>query len=121
MINQENLRKGNFVDMGLGGVIKIPYLGKKGFWYGLEFSDGIEKAFASYDNLVPVPINNWWKKNLNINFQYPNYIKSVHELQNWYYWNNEKKDFNTSGVPMSRGDHIQEVDENELEKILESI
>lgn len=40
----------------------------------------------------PIPLTEEWLLKLPSNLTYPKWIKYLHELQNWYYWNNEKKE-----------------------------
>ena len=40
----------------------------------------------------PIPLTEEWLLKLPSNLIYPKWIKYLHELQNWYYWNNEKKE-----------------------------
>jgi hypothetical protein len=39
-----------------------------------------------------IPLTEEWLIKLPIDLIYPIWIKYLHELQNWYYWNNEKKE-----------------------------
>jgi hypothetical protein len=39
-----------------------------------------------------IPLTEEWLMKLPSNLTYPKWIKYLHELQNWYYWNNEKKE-----------------------------
>lgn len=41
----------------------------------------------------PIPLTEQWLIDLPEEIVIPEYIKNVHEFQNWYYWNNNKKDF----------------------------
>lgn len=41
-----------------------------------------------------IPLTKEWLLKLPNSLKYPNWIKYVHELQNWYYWNNNKKEGN---------------------------
>ena len=42
--------------------------------------------------LNEIPLTEEWLLKLPKGLKYPNWIKYLHELQNWYYWNNNKKD-----------------------------
>lgn len=49
-----------------------------------------EIPFTSYEELEPIPLDEFLKKEIKI--KYPEWIKYLHELQNWYYWQNDKKE-----------------------------
>lgn len=51
----------------------------------------IEIPFTSYEELEPILVTKSLLKGFK-KISYPRWIKHVHELQNWYYWNNEKKE-----------------------------
>ena len=57
---------------------------------------GIQVYFHPFtediDYLIPIPLTEEWLLKLPKKLIYPNWIKYLHELQNWYYWNNEKKE-----------------------------
>lgn len=60
-----------------------------------SFEDDIitkEILYASYEDFEPVSLTNEWTNRLNKKIKYPEWIQYVHELQNWYYWNNERKE-----------------------------
>ncbi len=40
----------------------------------------------------PIPLTEEWLIRLPKGFEYPDWIKFVHDLQNWYYYNNNKKE-----------------------------
>lgn len=42
--------------------------------------------------IEPIPLTEEWLLRLPNELIYPEWIKYLHELQNWYYWNNEKKE-----------------------------
>lgn len=48
--------------------------------------------YASFKELTPIPLTKIFLKKLNKNIKHPGWIQYVHELQNWYYWNNDKKE-----------------------------
>ena len=50
-----------------------------------------ETPYASFDELVPIPLTDIPLK-FDKEINYPNWLKYLHELQNWYYWANEKKE-----------------------------
>ncbi len=50
-----------------------------------------EIPFTSYEELEPIPLTESLLKDFK-KMKYPAWIKHVHELQNWYYWNNGKKE-----------------------------
>lgn len=77
-------RLGNHVRTTLlskGTVCKIAELGEN---FCCECERGVR-----YGDFEPIPIKDW---DIPKGLKYPNWIKSVHELQNWYYWNNNKKE-----------------------------
>ena len=51
-----------------------------------------EIPYATFEELVPVPLTDTFMEKFNEKIKYPEWVKYVHELQNWYYWNNEKKE-----------------------------
>ena len=61
------------------------------------FEDDIitrELPYAAFEDLDPIPVSEWIK-NMDKKIKYPDHIKFVHELQNWYYWNNNKTELLT--------------------------
>jgi len=116
MINPSELRPGNYVSIGLAvgcerfgeTILKLREINGGHVCYVIDYpdSDSLEDESSGIDSLHPVPLNGVWKNLLNVTFEYPSWIKSVHELQNWYYWNNEKRDLDSSKVPMSEGDNV---------------
>ena len=52
--------------------------------------------YEFYENkmeyIKPIPLTEEWLLKLPKKLTYPTWIKYLHELQNWYYWNNEKKE-----------------------------
>ena len=53
-----------------------------------------ENSYASFDELVAIPLKDDSVK-LNSKIKYPKWIQYLHELQNWYYWENNKKELET--------------------------
>ncbi len=51
-----------------------------------------ETPYATFEELAPIPLNDLFPERLNTKIKYPEWIQYIHELQNWYYWNNEKKE-----------------------------
>jgi hypothetical protein len=48
-----------------------------------------EIPYARYEDLEPIPLSElFFKQGKKI--KYPDWIRYIHELQNWYYWNNNK-------------------------------
>ena len=71
-------------------VIRINFFEEEGICCNLFYPDSgeIEEEIISFKSIKPLKLNKWWKKNLKIeNNGYPSYITSVHEYQNWFYWN----------------------------------
>lgn len=59
------------------------------------FEDDLITTDTNYKllgELQPISITEEWLKRLPKKIKYPKWIQHVHELQNWYYWNNEKKE-----------------------------
>ncbi|HUS01612.1 MAG TPA: hypothetical protein VMY77_07790 [Chitinophagaceae bacterium] len=48
--------------------------------------------YASFEELMPIPLSDISLKYLDKKVKYPKWIQYLHELQNWYYWENEKKE-----------------------------
>lgn len=47
---------------------------------------------AAFAELEPIPIDKIFLDKLNTKVSYPEWIRYVHELQNWYYWQHEKRE-----------------------------
>lgn len=81
----EDLRIGNWYDSGNFG--DYHQMTGKDIW---EFEqDPIDDIY------YPIPLTEEWLLKIpnNIIAKLPEWIKNVHEFQNWYYWNNNKKEF----------------------------
>jgi hypothetical protein len=50
-----------------------------------------ENPFASFEELEAIPLSDHFLQKIT-GIPYPSWIQSVHELQNWYYWQHEKKE-----------------------------
>ena len=50
-----------------------------------------ETPYASFEELMPIPLADASLK-FGKEIKYPKWIKYLHELQNWYYWENGKKE-----------------------------
>ncbi len=126
MIEPKDLRPGNYIRVSLRlhgedfsySAIKLAVVDPDFVHVGIDYPECecIEDDTWEYDLVDPVPLNEAWKKLLNVNFKYPSWINSVHELQNWYYWNNGKRELDTSKIPMSDGDNISNSHLEELMK-----
>lgn len=112
MINQYELRPGNFVywnphfeDSNFDARVhvevaallpdKLGYIRSHVEHRVEPFEDDIittEIPYAAYEDFEPIPITAEWLKRLNEKISYPKWIQFVHELQNWYYWENNKTD-----------------------------
>jgi hypothetical protein len=55
-----------------------------------------EIPFTSYEELEPIPLTESAYKNIKI--KYPDLIQFVHELQNWYFWANGKKEVENNSL-----------------------
>lgn len=51
-----------------------------------------ELPYAPFEQLIPIPLTDLPEKDPGKNIKYPGWIKYLHELQNWYYWEHEKKE-----------------------------
>lgn len=51
-----------------------------------------EIPFASFKELMPIPLTHIWLEKINKKIPSPRWIQYLHELQNWYYWENEKRE-----------------------------
>jgi hypothetical protein len=51
-----------------------------------------EMPYASFEELMPIPLTDTLLKTLDKKIKYPEWIQYLHELQNWYYWENEKRE-----------------------------
>jgi hypothetical protein len=98
MIKANELRIGNYV--ALTKEAKEDFqniIGEKtNDCYDITFfnPDGVD--FDGYDftfnELKPIPLTEDWLLKLPKDLVYPDWIEFVHDLQNWYYWNNNKKE-----------------------------
>ncbi len=41
---------------------------------------------------MPIPVSDIWLEKISKKIPSPKWIKYLHELQNWYYWENEKRE-----------------------------
>ena len=48
--------------------------------------------YASYAGLQPIPLSEISLAGMNKKIAHPKWIQFLHELQNWYYWENGKKE-----------------------------
>ncbi|MBS3086623.1 hypothetical protein J4422_02880 [Candidatus Pacearchaeota archaeon] len=116
MISHDELRPNNYIltQLQVGcrefdiAIIKVKALGSGQISYLVDYpdSESLEEEYASLEDLTPIPLNRKWKELLNVNFEFPSWIKHVHELQNWYYWANGKKELDDSKIPISEGDNV---------------
>lgn len=51
-----------------------------------------EMPYASFQELLPIRLTEEVLQMTGIKIKYPKWIQFLHELQNWYYWENEKKE-----------------------------
>jgi hypothetical protein len=51
-----------------------------------------EISYASFEELLPIPLSEIFLAELNKKVDHPKWIQFLHELQNWYYWENGKKE-----------------------------
>lgn len=89
------LRLNNLLEVD-GVIIKVGKIEEKHITWNLSKKDNLRvwNPFLSInDNRIkPIPLTEEWLLKLPSNLIYPKWIKYLHELQNWYYWNNEKKE-----------------------------
>lgn len=60
-----------------------------------SFEDDVvtkEIPYASFEELQPIPLTEISLAELNKKIDHPKWIQFLHELQNWYYWENSKKE-----------------------------
>jgi len=82
-MNLEELRKGNCLTAAHES--NNPIVTIKSFKeFGIISENNL---FVPFECLLPIPV-----ELLKNNLKYPKWIKFVHELQNWHYWNNNKQD-----------------------------
>lgn len=60
--------------------------------YWCTYKENRLKYGAQLSEFVPIKLTEEWLLKLPKGLIFPEWIKSVHELQNWYYWNNDKKE-----------------------------
>lgn len=119
----DELRKGNYVFtngfLSDGTIVKINSIKNDimGFTIDSPNSEFLEEEYSKLEwgSIFGVPLNKKWKELLGVNFEYPHWIKYVHEIQNWYYWTHKKTELDTSRIPMTEGDNVKE---NCLEELL---
>lgn len=51
-----------------------------------------QNPYAAFEELMPIPLTVAFLKKLDKKIKHPDWIQYVHELQNWYYWANGKKE-----------------------------
>ena len=51
-----------------------------------------DTLYKSLEELQSIPLTDDWLKKLPAKINYPHWVKYLHEFQNWYYWNNDKKE-----------------------------
>ena len=60
-----------------------------------SFEDDVvtnEIPYASLEELLPIPLQHPSVQELGNTINHPEWIAYLHELQNWYYWQNGKKE-----------------------------
>lgn len=55
-----------------------------------------EIPYATFEELEPIPLTDNFLEKLNKKIIHPGWVQYVHELQNWYFWSNEKKELEIS-------------------------
>ena len=123
MVGKEELRPGNYIFAetysGYKTIIRINSIKDDSIAFTMDYpnSDCLEEEYSmlEWESTLPIPLNKKWKELLGVDFNYPQWIKYVHELQNWYYWTNGKKELDTSRIPMTEGDNVHL---NHLEELL---
>lgn len=56
-----------------------------------------EIPYASFEQFMPIPLDETTLNNFDNKISYPEWIQYLHELQNWYYWEHEKKELEITG------------------------
>lgn len=51
-----------------------------------------EPSYEPLEELEPIPLTDEWRMKLSVATDYPKWIRYVHELQNWYFWNHNKNE-----------------------------
>jgi hypothetical protein len=51
-----------------------------------------EMLYASFEELLPIPLSENVLQMTAVKIKYPKWIQYLHELQNWFYWENEKRE-----------------------------
>jgi hypothetical protein len=110
MIHAEELRIGNrvcwkphFSNSNILIQVEIVYISqdKVGYMHSqLEhrsepFEDDVvtkKIPYASFEELLPISLTEIFLTELTKKIKYPKWIQYLHELQNWYYWENGKKE-----------------------------
>lgn len=91
MIKIKDLRIGNYVKHKKYPITyKVTAIGENGGW--MQVTDEFEDIDSAIEKLEPIPLTEDWLVKCPNDFIYPNWIKFVHDLQNWYYYNNNKKE-----------------------------
>lgn len=49
-----------------------------------------ETPYEPLEEINPIPLTEEWLQKFPSELKYPTWIKYVHELQNWYFWNHDK-------------------------------
>ncbi len=85
-MEEKELRIGNWVNT-IDGITKVDDV--------LEFGINMNHDCWQYDldKCKPIPLTVEWCERMKNNANkspFPDWIKYVHEAQNWYYWNNNK-------------------------------
>ena len=87
-LQAQNLRIGNLVHV-LGRTRVVKSVDRFGISYEIE--NALERLMAFKNgNIKPIPLTEEWlikMKDAKYKGAFPDWIKYVHEAQNWYYWN----------------------------------
>lgn len=51
-----------------------------------------ENHYEPLEEIEAIPLTEEWLLKLPEEIEYPNWIKYLHELQNWYFWNHNKNE-----------------------------
>lgn len=81
-MNEKELRVGNYI-YNIGDALTI------------VDSDIIHDIFIQskvHPRYYPIKLTEEWLDKLPGGLEYPKWIKYVHDLQNWYYYNNQKQE-----------------------------
>ena len=87
----KDLRIGNWVRQPKD-TLSTKYYPLDEFEWSLEDFSDLENGGYSIDMVEGIPLTEEWLLKLKEPIVIPDWIEYVHDLQNWYYYNNKKKE-----------------------------